>query len=143
MIKRIPQRSKTDCAICTVSMVMGHPYTYERVLSDSDKYAKVSKNRKFLSWWEPYLRDEGFRLCYRPFRDLYVLPRFTGSVVGVLGIDIPHVKMMHIVAVDELGIIDPANNAPDHTEINEYIGSREAQGFKFHSEFLAIERREP
>lgn len=47
----------------------------------------------------------------------------------------------HFVAVDELGVIDPANNAPDHVEIAEYVLSRKSQGANFHSEFLAIERR--
>jgi hypothetical protein len=124
-------------------MVMGHPYSYERVLNDSDKYAKFSDSGKFFSWWEPYLRDECFQVCYRPFSDLYALPRFGGCVVGLLGMDIPHIKMVHIVAVDELGVIDPADNAPDHIEINEYVISRKAQGVNFHSEFLAIERRKP
>lgn len=124
-------------------MVMGHPYSYERVLSDSGKYVKVSETGKFFAWWEPYLRDEGFRAVYRPFLDLYALPRFGGRVVGLLGMDLPHMKMGHIVAVDELGVIDPADNAPDHMEIEEYVVSRKAQGVNFHSEFLAVERREP
>ena len=122
-------------------MVMGHPYSYERVLRDSDKYAKVSEIGKFFAWWEPYLRDEDFRWCYRPFLDLYTLPRFSGCIVGLLGMDIPLIKMAHIVAVDELGIIDPSDNAPDHIEINEYVMNRKEQGVNFHSEFLAIERR--
>jgi hypothetical protein len=124
-------------------MVMGHPYSYERVLRDSDKYAKNSNDGKFFAWWEPYLLDEGFRICYRPFLDLYALPRFSGLVVGLLGMDIPFIKMGHTIAVDELGIIDPADNAPDHIEINEYVLTRKEQGVKFHSEFLAIERKFP
>jgi hypothetical protein len=39
MIRRIPQRTKDDRAICTVAMVMGLPYSYDRVLEDSHKYA--------------------------------------------------------------------------------------------------------
>jgi hypothetical protein len=50
MIVRIPQRSENDCAICTVAMVMGPPYSYERVLADSNRYPKVSSDGKFLSW---------------------------------------------------------------------------------------------
>jgi len=34
MITRIPQRTKNDRALCAVAMVMGHPYSYERVLQD-------------------------------------------------------------------------------------------------------------
>jgi hypothetical protein len=41
MIERIPQRNQADCAICVVAMVMAHPYSYERVSSDSMKYAKI------------------------------------------------------------------------------------------------------
>jgi hypothetical protein len=62
-------------------------------------------------------------------------------MVGLLGIDIPHLKAGHIVAVDELGVIDPADDAPDHADIAEYVLSRKAQGANFHSEFLAVEQR--
>lgn len=141
MIQRIPQRTRTDCAICVVAMVMAPPYTYERVLNDSLKYAKVSEDGKFYAWWEPYLREEGFRATYRPFLDLYALPQFEGRVAALLGMDLPHESAGHIVAVDELGIIDPANNAPDHMEIAEYVLSRKSQGANFHSEVLAVERR--
>jgi hypothetical protein len=44
MIVRIQQRSKDDCAICAVAMVMGSPYSYERVQSDSNKYSKINEN---------------------------------------------------------------------------------------------------
>jgi hypothetical protein len=138
MIVRIPQRSKTDCTICAVAMVMGHPYSYERVLSDSDKYQKTSKDGKFNAWWELYLRDEGFLAEYRPFMDLYNLPRFGGRVVGLLMFDIHHIKYSHIVAVDELGVIDPADNMSSHTEIAEYVLGRRNQGAVFHREFLAV-----
>jgi hypothetical protein len=141
VIERIPQIERTDCAICVAAMAMGHPYTYERVLRDSDKYPKVLENGKYHAWWELYLRDEGFRACYRPFLDLYQLPRFYGRVVGLLGMDIPHIQWGHIVCVDEIGIIDPADGAPDHIDIGQYVLDRRAQGVIFHSEFLAVERR--
>jgi hypothetical protein len=141
MIERVPQRTETDCAICAVAMVMGPPYSYERVLRDSGKYPQVLENGKFHAWWEPYFRDERFRAVYRPFLDLYDLPRFRGRVVGLLGMTISHMKMGHIVGVDELGIIDSADNAPDHIEIGEYVLSRKSQGFSFHAEFLAVERK--
>jgi hypothetical protein len=140
VIKRIPQRTKTDCAICVVAMVMAHPYSYERVLNDSDRYTKISADGKFYAWWETYLRDEGFRTIYRSFADLFDLPRFGGRVAGLLQIDFPHLRLGHIVAVDEVGIVDPAENAPDHIEIAEYVLNRNSQGAKFHSEFLAVER---
>jgi hypothetical protein len=40
MIVRISQRTQDDCAICTVAMAMGSPYSYERVLADNVKYPK-------------------------------------------------------------------------------------------------------
>ena len=52
MITRIPQRTKDDCTICVVAMVMGPPYTYERVLEDSSKYPKSTADGKFPAWWE-------------------------------------------------------------------------------------------
>lgn len=72
---------------------------------------------------------------------MYELPQFAGRVVGLLGMDLPPLKAGHFVAVDQLRVIDPANNAPDHVEIAEYVLSRKSQGANFHSEFLAIERR--
>ncbi len=141
VIERIPQRTETDCAICAVAMVMGRPYSYERVLRDSRKHPHVLENGKFHAWWEPYLRAEGFRAVYRPFLDLYDLPRFRGRVVGLLGMTITHMNMRHIVAVDELGIIDPVDNAPDHIEIGEYVLSRKQQGFNIDIDFLAVERK--
>jgi hypothetical protein len=141
VINRIPQRTKTDCAICAVAMVMGYPYNYARVLYDSDRYIKRSEDGRYYAWWETYLQDEGFRAAHRPFADLWSLPKFSGRVAGLLQIDIPHLKSGHIVAVDELGVIDPADDAPDHAEIAEYLVSRKSQGANFHSEFLAVERQ--
>jgi hypothetical protein len=141
MIKRIAQRTNEDCAICAVAMVMGHPYNYERVLKDSDKYDKVYVAGKYYSWWYPYLRDEGFEIVYRQFLDLFDIPQSAGRIVGLLTMDIPHIKWAHIVAIDELGVIDPAGNAPDHIEIHEYICCRKSEGVNFHNEFLAVKIR--
>ncbi len=141
MIERISQRTETDCAICTVAMVMGPPYSYERVLRDSAKYPEVLENGKFRAWWEPYLRTEGFQAVYRPFLDLYNLPRFRGRLVGLLGMTITQMEKRHIVAADEIGIIDPAGEAPDHIEIGTYIMDRKSQGFTFDDDFLAVERK--
>jgi hypothetical protein len=138
MIERIPQKNQTDCAICVVAMAM--EYSYERVLTDSTRYAKVSKEGNFYAWWESYLAEEGFRSCYRPFSDLYQLPLFGGAVVGLLGMDIHHLRAAHIVCVDEIGVIDPADGAPSHARLPQYILDRQAQGVTFHTEFLAVER---
>lgn len=122
-------------------MVMGRPYTYERVLRDGRKYPHILENGKFHAWWDPYLHAEGFRTVYRPFLDLYDLSRFRGRVVGLLTMAVPRMKMGHIVAVDELGIIDPADDAPNHIEIGQYVLSRKPQGFIFDADFLAVERK--
>jgi hypothetical protein len=140
MITRIAQRTKDDCAICTVAMIMGYPYTYERVLQDSHKYSKISADGKFLSWWETYLRDEGFDTSSCRFNGLYVLPDYRGSVVGLLGMDIPHLKAGHIIAVDEVGVVDPADNAPDHVPLQQYLLNRRENGAVFHDIWLAVKR---
>lgn len=104
---------------------------------------KFSEAGKFYAWWESYLRDEGFQATYRPFMDLYKLPELEGRVVGILGMYIPSLKVGHIIAVDECGAVDPAENAPGHMEIREYLLSRTSQGVTFHNDFLAVERRGP
>jgi hypothetical protein len=127
-----------DCVICVVAMVMGYPFTYERVLKDSDIFPKTVESGKFPAWWETYLAQESFETQYRPFIDLYKLPISSGNVRGILGMDIPELGKGHVVAVDEVGIVDPAHNAPDHVTIQEYVLSRLGQRFKFHKEFLAV-----
>lgn len=141
MIVRIPQRAQDDCAICTVAMVMGPPYDYERVLADSAKYPKINANGKFPAWWETYFCDEGFESIYCHFDGLYALDQYGGSVAGMLGMDIPRMKQGHIVAVDELGVVDPARNAPDHVSLDSYVWSRTYDGVIFHTEWLAVRRK--
>jgi hypothetical protein len=143
MITRIPQRTKDDCTICVVAMVMGAPYTYERVLEDSSKYPKSTPGGKFPAWWETYLREEGFDFHYCRFNGLYALPDYGGIVLGMLGMDIPRLKAMHIVAVDELGVVDPADNAPDHISIPEYVLNRLHDAVVFHDEWLAVRKPAP
>ena len=86
-IQRISQRTKDDCAICTIAMVMDQPYTYERVLRDSVTFPITAAGGKFLAWSETYLLREGFETAYRPFADLYRLPGANRNVRGILGID--------------------------------------------------------
>jgi len=78
--------------------------------------------------------------CYCYFDGLYALPSYGGSVTALLGMDIPSLKKSHIVAVDENGVVDPADNAPAHVELGDYVFSRLADGVVFHSEFLAVKR---
>jgi hypothetical protein len=37
--------------------------------------------------------------------------------------------------------MDPADGAPDHIDIQQYVLDRGEQGCVFHKEFLAVERR--
>ena len=143
MIIRIPQRTQDDCAICTVAMVMGPPYSYERVLADSAKYPKISPDGKFSAWWETYFHDECLETIYCYFGGLYALEQQGGSVVGILGMDIPHLNRGHIVAVDELGVVDPADNAPDHIPLDHYVWNRKQDGVVFHTEWLAVRKTPP
>src|SRR6202041_2665818 len=85
MITRIPQRTQDDCAICAIAMVMGPPYSYERVLADSVKYPRISSEGKFSAWWETYFQDEGFEGMYCRFDGLYALGEHGGVIVGMLG----------------------------------------------------------
>lgn len=140
MIVRIPQRSQDDCVICAVAMVMGSPYSYERVLADSIKYEKISSEGKFIAWWEPYIHDEGYQGMYCRFDGLHALWQYGGTVLGMLGMDIPHLKRGHIVAVDEFGVVDPADNAPDHVSIEDYVRNRIQDGVVFHKEWLAVRK---
>ena len=121
---------------------MGLPYTYERVQEDSEKYHKVAKDGKGLAWWEGYLRDEGFTAFYCKFAGLYALPLYKGDVVGILGMDIPHLKTGHVVAVNEVGAVDPADNAPDHVGLQEYVRNRVLDGVCFHIEWLAVTKEQ-
>jgi hypothetical protein len=41
-MEKISQRTEDDCVVCVLAMVMGQPYTYERVLQDSKKYPKTN-----------------------------------------------------------------------------------------------------
>lgn len=140
MIARIRQRTEDDCAICAVAMVMRPPYSYERVLADSAKYPKISSDGNFSVWWETYLRDEGFECIYCHFDGLHALGQYGGVVAGMLGMDIPHLNRGHIVAVDEVGVVDPADNAPDHVPVGAYVGNRLQDGVVFHTEWLAVRR---
>jgi hypothetical protein len=101
---------------------------------------KIASNGKFPAWWETYLRDEGFDACYCRFDGLYALPSYSGDVVGMLGMVIPHLTAAHIVAVDEAGVIDPADNAPNHIPLQQYVLNRLDDGVVFHDVWLAVRR---
>lgn len=119
-------------------MVMGLPYTYERVLHDSERYEKRNVDGTFPAWWEQYLRDEGFQVDYFSTDQLPLLSTLGGSVVGIWGMDIPDLKAAHAVVVDEIGVVDPATNAPDHVPLDEYFRNRSRDGVRFHDIWLGV-----
>jgi hypothetical protein len=45
LMEKISQRTEAGCVVCVLAMVMGQPYTYERVLQDSKKYPKTKCRR--------------------------------------------------------------------------------------------------
>ena len=53
---------------------------------------------------------------------------------------VPHLRMGHVVAVDEVGIIDPADNPPEHLAVEECVVNRLSDGFKFDEVFLAVQK---
>jgi hypothetical protein len=139
LLQRVPQRTMDDCVICVVAMVTG--YNYERVLRDSLRYDKTTSDGKFYEWWSDYLQHEGYRVTLRPFMDAYDLWKFDGQIVGLLTMQIPHLKSGHVVALDPAGVIDPADGSPDHAHLAEYVASRLPHGFVFDTEFLAVMRK--
>jgi len=50
---------------------------------------------------------------------------------------------MHIVAVDDLGVVDPADNALTTISIPEYVLNRLHDTVVFHDEWLAVRKPAP
>ena len=134
MIERIPQRGMDDCAICVAAMVMGSPYSYERVLQDSNKYSKIDAEGKFIPWWETYLIDEGFSLQRWRWSETdlgsiaLAITMLLEDTAGILTMSVPHLKRGHIVAVDRMGIVDPGGRRASSRECGAlYCGSEVAR----------------
>lgn len=110
MMEPLTQRTEDDCTICAVAMVMGTPYTYERVAEDRKKYALKDGEGRSLPWWRDYLRDEGFEVEYPSLTDLRRFSDFEALPEGsraMLVFQVPVRGSGHIVAIDEQGVIDP------------------------------------
>ncbi len=71
----------------------------------------------------------------------YDLWKEGGRTFGILGMTIPHLKRRHVAAVDQAGVVDPADGYLDHIHLADYIQSRLPQGVVFDTDFLAILRR--
>lgn len=124
-----------DCVICVVAMVTG--YSYEQVLKDSEHYTKHDAEGKF-EWWVEYIQHEGRTVQRSPFIEAFNLWKSPRRTVGILGMDIPHLKRAHVAAVDAAGVVDPADGFPDHLHLADYCAHRLQDGFVLHADFLAI-----
>jgi len=69
---------------------------------------------------------------------LDIIPSHGGEVVGLLVMHQPILRGSHIVAIDELGLVDPSDGSPDHVPFDRYPLVKSAQGFTFDEDFLAI-----
>jgi hypothetical protein len=136
LVSRVPQRTRDDCVICTVAMALG--YSYKRVQSDSRAYPQLTEDGKFFEWWVGYMQDEGRHIALRPSIEAYDLWKHQDGTVGILGMTIERERRRHVAALDTVGVVDPANGAPDHVELAEYIIGRCAQGFLFDPDFLLV-----
>jgi hypothetical protein len=135
VLTRIPQREPEDCLICTVAMVLG--YSYERVLSDSQRYPQ-QLDGKYDEWWVDYIQHQGRRVVFRPTSEAHDLVRFPKATVGILGITFYHLKRRHVVALDSMDVLDPRDGQPDHMRLADYMMLNGPDGFDFDSEFLVI-----
>lgn len=134
VVRRVPQRGLTDCAICSVAAVLG--YSYERVQeARRERYGHFDDQT---AWWEHYLKDEGRSCRYLPMTALDTIPSNGGAVVGLLVMHQHRLRASHIVAIDELGFVDPSDGFPDHVSFDRYPFVKSAQGFTFDEEFLAV-----
>jgi hypothetical protein len=134
-VRRIPQRTTNDCAVCSVATVLG--FSYERVLRD--RQARYSHFDDCTAWWEPYLEEENRRCQYLPTKNLDSISSSGGGVVGLLVMHHPGLRAAHLVAIDEIGVVDPSDGFPDHVPCYRYFPMKLAQGFVLDEEFLAID----
>jgi len=122
-MEKISQRTRDDCVVCVVAMVMEPPYSYERVLEDSKKYQQTDDQGRFVAWWADYLKDEGFEVEHRAmsdpttFSDLASLPEGTRAM---LVFRMPHLKINHIVAIDHRGVIDPQDHPAEYQSVADF-----------------------
>ena len=115
-------------------MVLG--YAYERVREDrTRRYGPLDDKT---AWWEWYFQDEGRAVEYLPLSQLHVVQGKDSDFLGVLVANNAMLEAAHIVVVDELGVIDPADGFPDHLTTAQWETLRAAQGFVLDSEFLVI-----
>jgi hypothetical protein len=144
-MEKISQRTGDDCVLCVLAMVMGQPYTYERVLQDSKNYPKTNAAGQNIAWWKGYLSDEGFEVEIRPlsdpesFSDLASLPEGSRAM---LVFQIRDMKIGHIVAIDQFGVIDPQDHPAEYRSVDDFCGIFRVKGWRLYSaHFWLIRKR--
>ena len=143
-MEKIPQRTHDDCTICVVAMVMGPPYTYERVSQDSQKYPRVDSEGHGIAWWKDYLNNEGFDAEQRPLSDLRSFSDLTAlspDSRAMLVFQIPYLKTGHIVAIDELGVIDPQEHPTVYRSVDDFCGIFKIEGWRLYSAHFWLVRK--
>jgi hypothetical protein len=124
---------------------MGPPYSYERVLFDSKRYAWTDQEGRFLPWWKEYLSDEGYEITYphltdpKSFSDFASLAEDTRAL---LVFQVPHEQRGHIVAIDRHGVIDPMNDPAFYQDCKDFSEIFRLEGWRlYHANYWAIRRR--
>lgn len=136
ILERVPQRSRHDCAICAVAMVLG--CAYERVEADR---ATLTQFDDKTAWWEHYLLDAGCPNVYRPLAEIGALLVADTPMVGLLAMESRRLQAGHVVALDQVGVLDPSDGFPEHMSWSKYPAVKRSQGFTLDSEFLLVSRR--
>jgi hypothetical protein len=143
-MEKISQRTTGDCVICVLAMVMGPPYTYEGVRQDSKKYSRTDGRGHFVPWWKEYLTDEGFEIEHRPlkdsksFSDLASIPENSRAM---LVFRMPHLKIGHIVAIDECGVIDPQDHPAEYKSVDDFRQIFRIEGWQLYSSHFWLVRK--
>ena len=138
ILTRVPQRRMDDCSICATAMVLDYPY--ERV--DEARSGAYLRYAASSSWWEHYLEDEGYHTEYLTLDQLDLVMTQGSNMAGLLHMQNHEISGGHLVAIDEIGVLDPASRFPDHVSWQLYNNIKmQIQHFVFDTEFLAVSQR--
>ena len=144
VMEKISHRTADDCVICVLTMVMGPPYTYERVSQDSKKYRRTDDQGRFVAWWKDYLTDEGLQIEYKPlsnskpFLDLASLPENSRAMLVFAK---PHLKIGHAVAIDQCGVIDPQDHPAEYKSVDDFREIFRIEGWQLYSHHFWLIRK--
>jgi hypothetical protein len=143
-MEKISQRTSEDCLICVLAMVMGPPYTYERVLEDSKKYRRAGDEGLTMARSKDYLNNEGFEVENRPlsdlrtFSDLASLPSNSRAMLFFR----TRPKIGHVVAIDQDGVIDPEDHPAEYKSIRDFREIFGIEGWQLYApRFLLVRKR--